>query len=91
VVPRWRESRAGWVAVALLGSFPLIPVLVAILLWLFPDGQLPPGRWQRVAQVIIVGAVLVLVATSVAPGLTDVARHEVHIDVAGNLYPVSPA
>jgi hypothetical protein len=33
----------GWVAVALLGSFPLVPVLVAILLWLFPDGRLPGG------------------------------------------------
>jgi hypothetical protein len=82
---------AGWVAVALLGSFPLIPVLVAILLWLFPDGRLPAGRWRGAAQVMIVGAVLVVVVTSVVPGLTDVAGHDVHIDSAGNLHPVSPA
>ncbi len=81
----------GWVAVALLGSFPLVPVLVAILLWLFPDGRLPAGRWRRPAQIVIAGAVLVLVVTSVAPGLTDVARHDVHIDASGSLHPVSPA
>jgi hypothetical protein len=81
----------GWVAVVLLGSFPLIPVLVAILLWLFPDGRLPAGRWRRPAQVLITGAVLLSVVTSVAPGVTDLAGHDVHIDAGGNLYPVGPA
>jgi hypothetical protein len=66
-------------------------VLVAILLWLFPDGRLPAGRWRRPAQTIIGGALLVLAVTSVAPGLTDVARHDVHIDASGSLFPVSPA
>jgi hypothetical protein len=81
----------GWVAVVLLGSFPLIPVLVAILLWLFPDGRLPAGRWRRPAQVLITGAVLLSVVTSVAPGVTDLAGRDVHIDAGGNLYPVGPA
>ncbi len=80
----------GWVAVVLLGSFPLIPVIVAILLWLFPDGLLPPGRWRRVARVLIAGAVLLAVVTSVAPGVTDLVGHDVHVDAGGNLYPLSP-
>jgi hypothetical protein len=81
----------GWVAVVLLGSFPVIPVLVAILLWLFPDGRLPPGRWRRAARVAITAGVLLAVATSVVPGAAAVASHDVHIDAGGNLYPVSPA
>jgi hypothetical protein len=81
----------GWVAVVLLGSFPLIPVLVAILLWLFPDGRLPSGRWRRAARLLIAGGVLLAVVTTVAPEVTDVAGHDVHIDAGGNLYPVSPA
>jgi hypothetical protein len=32
-----------------------------------------------------------LAVTSVAPGMTDVARHDVHIDASGSLHPVSPA
>ncbi len=36
----------GWAAVALQGSWPMFLFLVAILLWLFPDGRLPAGRWR---------------------------------------------
>ena len=36
----------GWVAVLFLGG-PLVTVLMAILLWLFPDGRLPAGRMAR--------------------------------------------
>ena len=81
----------GWVAVVFLGSFPAIPVLLAILLWVFPDGQLPPGRWRRVARALIAAAVLLAAVTTVAPGVTAVADHDVHIDASGNLYPISPA
>jgi hypothetical protein len=81
----------GWVAVVFLGSFPAIPVLPAILLWVFPDGRLPPGRWRRAARALIAAAVLLAAVTTVAPGVTAVADHHVHIDASGNLYPVSPA
>jgi MFS family permease len=80
----------GWVAVVLLGSSLLIPVLVAILLWLFPDGRLPPGRWRPAARVLMIAAVLLAVAAGVVPGVAAVAGHDVHIDAGGNLYPVSP-
>jgi len=80
----------GWVAVVLLGIFPAVPVLLAILLWVFPDGRLPPGRWRQVARALLAAGVLVAVVTSVASGGTAVAGHHVHIDASGNLYPVSP-
>jgi hypothetical protein len=80
----------GWVAVVLLGIFPAVPVLLAILLWVFPDGRLPPGRWRRVVRALLAAAVLLAVVTSVAPGVTAVAGHHVHIDASGNLYPISP-
>jgi len=81
----------GWMAVVFLGSFPAIPVLPAILLWMFPDGRLPPGRWRRAARALIAAAALLAAVTTVAPGVTAVAGHHVHIDASGNLYPVSPA
>jgi hypothetical protein len=81
----------GWVAVVLLGIFPAVPVLLAILLWVFPDGRLPPGRWRRAARALLTAGMLLAVVTSVAPGVTAVAGHHVHIDASGNLYPISPA
>jgi hypothetical protein len=81
----------GWVALVLLGSSPLIAVLEAIVLWLFPDGQLPTGRWRGVSAVLITTGLLLAVVTTVAPGLSAVVSHRVHIDAAGNLYPASPA
>jgi hypothetical protein len=80
----------GWLAVVLLGGPVVVPVLVAILLWLFPDGRLPPGRWRRVAQALIAAGVLLAVLTTVVPGAAAVAGHDVHVDAGGNLYPVSP-
>jgi hypothetical protein len=81
----------GWVAVLFLGSFPAIPALLAISLWMFPDGQLPLGRWRRAARALIAAAVLLAIVTTVAPGVTAVADHDIHIDASGNLYPISPA
>ena len=81
----------GWVAVVFLGTFPAIPVLPAILLWVFPDGQLPPGRWRRAARALIAAALLLAAVTTVAPGVTAVAGHHVRIDASGNLDSVSPA
>ena len=80
----------GWVAVVFPGSYPVVPVLVAILLWLFPDGRLPPGRWRQASRVLMAAGALLALATTVAPGVRAVAGHHVHIDAGGNLYPVSP-
>jgi hypothetical protein len=80
----------GWVAVVLLVGSPLIPVLDAIVLWLFPDGQLPPGRWRRVSVTLITAGVVLALVSTVAPGVSAVVGHDVHIDAGGNLYPVSP-
>ncbi len=81
---------AGWLAVLLLGSFPLVPLLDALVVWLFPDGQLPPGRWRRVSGALITVGVLLAVVTTMAPGVSAVVSHRVHIDANGNLSPVSP-
>jgi MFS family permease len=80
----------GWVAVLFLGG-PLVTVLMAIVLWLFPDGRLPAGRWHRVSVAVVTAGLLAGVATTVGPGLAAVAGHDVHIDGSGNLYPVSAA
>jgi MFS family permease len=80
----------GWAAVVFLASSPAVPVLLAILLWVFPDGRLPV-RWRPVARALIAAGVLLVVVTTVAPGVTAVAGHHVRIDTSGNLYPVSPA
>ena len=80
----------GWVAVAFLGG-PLVNVLMATVLWLFPDGRLPAGRWHRVSVAAVTAGLLLGVATTAGPGLAAVAGHRVHIDANGNLYPVGPA
>jgi hypothetical protein len=80
----------GWLGVLFLTTFPAIPVLFAVLLWVFPDGRLPPGRW-RLGRALIAAGVLLAAVTTVAPGVTAVAGHHVHINASGNLYPISPA
>jgi hypothetical protein len=80
----------GWVAALFLGG-PLVSVVMAILLWLFPDGRLPAGRWHRAAVALVAAGLLLGVATTVGPGLAAVAGHDVHIDASGNLYPIGPA
>ena len=55
----------GSVAVVVLASWPVWLVLIANLLWVFPDGRLPQGRWRRVAVVLIAaGALLAVAATA---------------------------
>ncbi len=78
----------GMAAVVLLGSWPIWLVLIAIFLWLFPDGRLPPGRGRRVSEVLIVAGVLLGLAAS-ASGVTAVTGHDIRIDASGSL--VSPA
>jgi hypothetical protein len=74
----------GSVAVVLLASWPVWLVLIASLLWVFPDGRLPRGRWRRVAVVLIAAGVLLAVAAT-AGGAAAVAGHTVRVNASGNL------
>jgi hypothetical protein len=74
----------GSVAVVVLASWPVWLVLIAVLLWVFPDGRLPQGRWRRVAVVLIAAGALLAVAAT-AGGAAAVAGHTVRVDASGNL------
>ncbi|HTZ26094.1 MAG TPA: hypothetical protein VMC83_19020 [Streptosporangiaceae bacterium] len=74
----------GSVAVVLLTIWPVWLVLIAIMLWVFPDGVLPAGRWRRPA-VILVTAGLALAVAATAAGAASVAGHVVVVDPTGNL------
>jgi len=74
----------GSVAVVVLASWPVWLVLIANLLWVFPDGRLPQGRWRRVAVVLIAAGALLAVAAT-AGGAAAVAGHTVRVNASGNL------
>ncbi len=74
----------GSVAVTLLASWRIWVVLIAVLLWIFPDGRLPVGRWRRVSVVLAAAAVLTGLTAWVG-GALDIAGHAVRIDMSGNL------
>jgi hypothetical protein len=77
----------GGAAVALGECWPLNLVFVAILLWIFPDGKLPSGRWRRPSAVLLVAGLAIAAAAS-SSGLLIVARHDVRIEANGGLaYP----
>jgi hypothetical protein len=51
-------------AVALAAGWPTWLFLIALLLWLFPDGRLPRGHWRRVSVALLaVGAILTAAAS----------------------------
>jgi hypothetical protein len=79
----------GWVAVVLEECWPMFLVSVSLLLWLFPDGTLPAGRWHRAASVAAVGWLLVGLATS-SRGVLVAAGHDVRIQASGSLANPSP-
>ena len=74
----------GWVAVVLASAWPILLVLITILLWVFPDGQLPSGRWRRVSVALVASGVVLGLAAS-AKGAVAIARHDVRINASGNL------
>ena len=74
----------GWVAVVLKECWPMFLVLVSLLLWLFPDGTLPGGRWHRLAVAGAVGWLLVGLATS-SRGVLVAAAGDVRIQASGDL------
>lgn len=79
----------GWLAVALLADWPIWLVLISILLWLFPDGQLPPGRWRRVAEALVATGVLLGLVASVG-GAVAAAGRDIPVNASGSLT-VQPA
>ena len=74
----------GWVAVVLQECWPMFLVLTSLLLWLFPDGTLPTGRWHRPAAVAAVGWLLIGLATS-SRGVLVAAGGHVRIQASGGL------
>ena len=74
----------GSVAVVVLNAWPVWLVLIAIMVWVFPDGQLPAGRWRRPAEILMIAGVLMALAATAA-GAASVAGHAVVIDPTGNL------
>ncbi|HEY6280135.1 MAG TPA: hypothetical protein VIX86_27915 [Streptosporangiaceae bacterium] len=74
----------GMVAVGLLEVWPIWLVLIVILLWLFPDGRLPAGRWRRVSVVLVTAGTLVALAVS-AGLIVAAAGPVIPVDASGNL------
>jgi hypothetical protein len=74
----------GWVSVVFEELWPLFLVFVAILLWVFPDGKLPGGRWRRPSVILLVVGLLLGVAAS-SSGVVAVARGDVRITATGDL------
>jgi hypothetical protein len=74
----------GWLAVVLQECWPMFLVLISLLLWLFPNGTLPKGRWHRPAAVAAVGWLLIGLATS-SRGVLVAAGGDVRIQASGSL------
>jgi hypothetical protein len=74
----------GWAAVVLEECWPMFLVLTTLLLWLFPNGTLPPGRWHRAATIGAAGWLLFGLATS-SRGLLVAAGGDIRIQANGDL------
>jgi hypothetical protein len=73
----------GRVSLAVQEAWPLLLVAVAVLLWVFPDGKLPGGRWRRPSVVLlIVGVALAVLCT--LPGIAAAARPVVRVAPDGS-------
>jgi len=79
----------GWLAVVLVEFWPIFLVSVTLLLWLFPDGTLPSGRWHRAAVAAAVGWLLVGLVTS-GRGVLVAAGGDVRVQASGSLANPSP-
>jgi hypothetical protein len=79
----------GSVAVVLQECWPLFLLFIAILLWIFPDGTLPSGRWHRRSVVLVIAGLLIGLAAS-SRGLLAVATHDARFKASGDLASSSP-
>jgi hypothetical protein len=59
-------------------------VLITIMLWVFPDGHLPSGRWGRVPAVLAAASVVLALALSASLDAAA-ARRVISVDKGGNL------
>jgi hypothetical protein len=74
----------GWLAAVIGECWPLFLVLVTLLLWLFPDGTLPRGRWHRPAAFGVAGWLLVGLASS-SWGMLVAAGGDIRVQANGDL------
>jgi hypothetical protein len=74
----------GGLAVVVGEAWPVFLFLIAVLLWLFPDGRLPAGRWRRTAVIALVAGALLALAAS-GSGVAAAAGHDIHINASGSL------
>jgi hypothetical protein len=74
----------GWLAVTLGQAWPVFLLLIAVLLWMFPDGRLPAGRWQRTAVMALIAGTL-LGLTASGSGVAAAAGHDIHVNATGSL------
>ena len=74
----------GSLSVIVQECWPLFLAFVAILLWVFPDGKLPAGRWRRPSVALLVIGLVITVTASLT-GVLAVAEHDVHITANGDL------
>jgi hypothetical protein len=72
----------GRLAIALQPAWAVGLVLVAGVLWLFPDGHLPTGRWRRVGGALW-AAGLLYGALIFVPVIVAAAAPAVHVDANG--------
>jgi hypothetical protein len=72
----------GRLAIALQPTWAVGLVLVAGVLWLFPDGHLPAGRWRRVGGALW-AAGLLFGALMFVPWVIAAAGHTVRVDANG--------
>jgi MFS family permease len=74
----------GWLAVTIGEMWPVYLFLIAMLLWLFPDGRLPAGRWRRTAIIALVAGALLALAAS-GSGVVAAAGHDIRVNAVGSL------
>ena len=74
----------GWLAVTIGEMWPVFLFLIAVLLWLFPDGRLPAGRWRRTAIIALVAGALLALAAS-GSGVAAAAGHDIRVNAVGSL------
>ena len=73
----------GPAAVAVAGAWPAWLFGIALLLWLFPDGRLPTGRWRRVSVALLAGGAVLSLAAS-AGNYLAVAGRAVPVRASGS-------
>ena len=74
----------GWLAVIIGEMWPVFLFLIAVLLWLFPDGRLPAGRWRPTAIIALVAGALLALAAS-GSGVAAAAGHDIRVNAVGSL------